>query len=1068
MTKMIPAMKSAVLKNLQSCFLVMSVASAGFAQSAGGLYSEPGISPDGSKVAFVSGGDIWEVPASGGNAHLLVAHEADESRPLYSPDGKYLAFVSNRTGKGDIYVLSFSDGQLNRITYDDAAEELSAWSPDSKQLYFHAAGKDISSMNDVYRVSREGGTPMVVTGDRYANEFFAVPSPDQSAIAFAARGVSSRMWWRKGSSHLDHAEIWLYHIKDAANKSTDYQRFTEPGARDSWPMWAKDGKSIFYISDRNGHENVWTKAPGGQAQALTTFKDGRVLWPSIDKHGAYIVFERDFEIWKYDIAARKAAKVPIVLTGVSTGHAISHLRESSGFREMSVSADGKKVAFIFHSHVFAASVQDAGNAVLVSGDKGIENKVVWNPAGNKLVYSSWRDEKSSLYQYDFATGKETRLTSGGEDEGPLFSRNGQWLAYLRDGRELRVINTKTGSDQLLYRGYFGNTAMFRDNSLAWSPDSKWIAFISHGDKALRNVSVIPVSGGKVTPVSFLANSNSGNVCWSPDGKSIYFTTSQRTEDVRIAKVDLVPPAVTDYAEDRFMGLFKDSKGDTARKKGEGVLKDSVQVVADGIRERMSLLPLDISVGSMAISPDGKQLLLSASVAGQQHLFTYATGSATGRSSAALRQLTTTSGMKSDAVYSADGKSIYYLEQGRLYVMPLESRTPRPIAVAAELDVDFHAEKMMVAAQAWKTLQAGFYDSAFHGVNWKSVYTRFKPYISKVKTPAELYRTINLMIGELNASHTGISGGGGFGESTTAHLGLRFDRTEYEKNGKLKITEVVEQGPAGITGKIKTGDYLLAINGTTINGSTNIDQLLDNQLGHKISLSVGDAKGANAADVAVSPVNMAAMKRLLYRQWVNEQRDYVSKVSGGKLGYVHMYDMGQPSLDQLYIDLDAENINRQGVVVDVRNNNGGFVNAYAIDVFARKPYMTMTTRGLPSAPARTQLGQRSFGAATVLVTNQHSLSDAEDFTEGYRTLGLGKVVGEPTGGWIIYTSSARLIDGSSMRLPFSRITDHEGKTMELVPRPVDIDVTRPIGESYSGQSVQLDAAVKELLKELNTK
>jgi Periplasmic protease len=1057
------------LKAFVCLHLLMPLASAGIPQSptTSGLYAEPGISPDGSTIAFVSGGDIWQVPATGGTAHLLVAHQADESRPIYSPDGKYLAFQSDRTGKGDIYVLSLSDGRLTRLTYDDAVEEPSGWSPDSRMIYFHTSGKDISSMNDVYRVSREGGTPMVVTGDRYANEFFAVPSPDQSAIAFAARGISSRQWWRKGSSHLDHAEIWLYHIKDGANQASDYEPFTGPGARDIWPMWSKDGKSIYYVSDRNGQENIWMKSIGGQPQALTDFKDGRVLWPTIDKNSTTIVFERDFEIWKYDIAARKPVKLSISLSGVNTSHAITHLKESSGFSDMTISGDGKKVAFIFHSHVFAASAQDGGHAIQVSGNNGIESSIVWNPTGNKLVYSSWREGKCSLYQYDFMTSKESRLTTGGDDTGPVYSGNGQWLAYLRNGKELRVINTKTGNDRLLYRGYFGNMAMFRSNIMAWSPDNKWLAFIAHGDKSLRNVWVVPVTGGKATQVSFLANSNSGNLCWSPDGQSIYFTTNQRTEMVRVARVDLVPPVRNDFTEDRFYSLFKENKGDTARRKTDAPLKDSVRIVAAGIRERMSLLPLDISVGSMTISPDGKQLLISTSVAGQQHLFTFATSQANRRGGAALKQLTTTGGMKTDAVFDAAGKTIYYLEQGRLYRMPLESRTPHPVSITAELDVDFETEKMMVAEQAWKTLQIGFYDSAFHGVDWDGVYTRFKPFVSKVKTPAELYRTINLMIGELNASHTGISAGGsgGMGESTTAHLGLLFDRSTYEKSGRLKISEVVELGPADITGKIKTGDYLLAINGSPVNSKTNIDQLLENQLDRKITLTIGNDKGATT-QVAVSPVNMAAEKRLLYRQWVHAQREYVDKISHGKLGYVHMYDMGQPSLDQLYIDLDAENINRQGVVVDVRNNNGGFVNAYAIDVFARKPYMTMTTRGLPSAPARTQLGQRSLGAATILLTNQHSLSDAEDFTEGYRTLGLGKVVGEPTGGWIIYTSSARMIDGSSMRLPFSRITDHAGKTMELVPRPVDIEVRRPIGESYSGKSVQLDIAVKELLNQLN--
>jgi len=192
---------------------------------------------------------------------------------------------------------------------------------------------------------------------------------------------------------------------------------------------------------------------------------------------------------------------------------------------------------------------------------------------------------------------------------------------------------------------------------------------------------------------------------------------------------------------------------------------------------------------------------------------------------------------------------------------------------------------------------------------------------------------------------------------------------------------------------------------------------------------------------------------------------VAKVSGGRLGYVHMIDMGSGSLAQLFVDLDTENHSREGVVVDVRNNNGGFVNAYAIDVFARRGYMFMTRRGFPSSPARTQLGQRALEAPTILVTNQHSLSDAEDFTEGYRALKLGKVVGEPTAGWIIYTSNTTLIDGTSIRLPFIRITSSDGKLMELAPRPVDVPVVRPIGESYTGRDVQLDTAVRELIKQL---
>jgi C-terminal processing protease CtpA/Prc len=206
---------------------------------------------------------------------------------------------------------------------------------------------------------------------------------------------------------------------------------------------------------------------------------------------------------------------------------------------------------------------------------------------------------------------------------------------------------------------------------------------------------------------------------------------------------------------------------------------------------------------------------------------------------------------------------------------------------------------------------------------------------------------------------------------------------------------------------------------------------------------------------------------MYRQWVERNRDYVAKASNGRLGYVHMFDMSTNSLNQLHIDLDAENYAKDGVVIDIRNNSGGFVNVYAIDVFARRTYLTMTLRGLSGTPARTVLGQRALNRPTILVTNQHSLSDAEDFTEGYRTLRLGQVIGEPTAGWIIYTWGQSLIDGTSFRLPRMKITANDGANMERNPRPVDLEVTRPIGETLTTRDSQLDAAVRELLKQLNT-
>lgn len=1065
-------------------------------------FTEPALAPDRKEIAFVSGGDIWTVPAAGGTASLLVSHPANESRPLYSPDGRQLAFVSTRSGNGDIYVLTLGSGELRRITFDDGLDQLDGWSHDGRWLYYSSTSREISGMNDLFRVNLDGGTPMQVSADRYTNEFFSAPSPDGRTLAFTARGIASGQWWRKGHSHIDESEVWLLRSFDSGG---NYERVTAAGgAKEMWPMWGAAGRSLFYVSDRsdagnrNGAQNIWAATPGRQDyRRVSNFTSGRVLWPSISYDGREIVFEHDFHIWKLDTESGKTTDVPITLRGAAAGPAIEHLRLSDRISELQLSPDGKKVAFVVHGEVFAASSADGGDAARVTSTPVEEYQITWAPDSRRLVYVSDRDGTPHLFLYDFNNNSETQLTRDtGDDSTPRFSPDGKSLAFIRNAKELRVLEMAAKKERVVATGAFERPPIISDRPFVWSPDNKWLAFMAIGENQFRNVHVVPVESGTNRPISFLANVFSNTVSWSPDGAFVLFDTGQRTETIQLARVDLLPRTPR-FREDQFRDLFKEetprnvtpatrpeplpaspepprdlpspspSPGATASPEDKKPTAKPVQISFEEIRRRLSLLPVGIDVNYQTISPDGKWVAMIASAANQENIYIYSLDELS-RDPVVSKQLTSTPGSKSSAQFSPDSKEIFYLENGRIGVVNLEGKA-RSLAVTAEMDVDFSREKREVFNQAWSYLRDFFYDPNYHGANWQEVRAEYEPLIVGARTPDEMRRLLQLMIGELNASHLGASPPASANQASTGRLGLRFDRREYEVAGHLKITEVIALSPAAISGSVKPGDYLLAVDGRPLDGRTNLDEILSYKIGRRVVLTIANSTdGEGKHDVAVRPVNGATEKALLYRAWVDRNREYVSRISNGRLGYVHMFDMSSASLTQLYVDLDAENHARDGVVIDIRNNNGGFVNVYAIDVLARRGYLTMTLRGLDGSPARTVLGQRALGRPTILVTNQHSLSDAEDFTEGYRALHLGEVVGEPTAGWIIYTWGQTLIDGTNFRLPRMKITANDGTDMERHPRPVDVEVIRPVGETLTGRDSQLDAAVSELLKQLGAR
>lgn len=1047
--------------------LLLAATTSVFGQSV--YMTEPSLSPDRTEIAFVSGGDIWTVGSEGGAARLLVSHAANETRPMFSPDGKWLAFVSNRTGNGDIYLLEVETGSLRRVTFDDSADNLDAWSRDGKWLYFSSSSRDIAGMNDIFRVPAAGGMPMLVSADRYTSEFQSTPLADGS-IVFAARGNSAAQWWRRGRSHLDESELW--------QKNGDtYTQLTQRGAKQNWPMATADGSRIYFVSDRTGPQNLWLLKKGGQARAITSFTDGRVLWPSLSYDGSEIVFERNFKLWKMKTDGGRPAELAVTLRGASTSPAIERVNPAPQIGEMALSPDGKKVAVTARGEIFAGSSKEGGDASRVTRSVAPESFVAWSPDSKKIVYSSERGGAMNLFQYDFTTEAETQLTQGNSNDiSATFAPDGKSLAFVRDARSIVVYDVEKKTERELCRLYT-DPAPLGGDSFKWSPDGKWIAFLTSApeNRSFTNISVVPASGGTPRQISFLSNSNAGSLEWAPDGSYILYGSSQRTEEGVLARIDL-KLRTPRFREDQFRDLFKQenprdrpatppaSPQPTPAAAPSPEKKDdskATEIVFEDIRKRLSFFSTGVNNNGAIISPDGKTLLILASAEGQFNFYTMPLDELATDTSA--RQLTSTPGFKSQAQFSPDSKEVYFVENGRVNIVSLDRREVRPLNVGVELTVNFAQEKMEVFKQGWRYMRDHFYDEKYHGTDWNAVKTTYEPYIASARTMDEVRRLMNMMVGELNASHLGVGGPSGFTATTVGKLGLRFDRAEFENNGKLKVTEIITLSPAAVSKSIAVGDYLLSVDGSPIGAGVNLDELLEGKVGKRVEMEFSSpADGSKKRVVVLKPISTGAEKNLLYRQWVEWNRAYVAQISGGKLGYVHLPDMGQGSLNQLYIDLDTENQSKEGVVVDIRNNNGGFINPYVIDVLARRGYLTMKERGLWAVPGRSQLGQRALEKPTVLVINQHSLSDAEDLTEGYKALKLGKVVGEPTSGWIIFTWNTNLFDGTSLRLPRQLIAGADGKNMELNPRTPDVSVTRLIGETFTGKDSQLDRAVKELL------
>jgi tricorn protease len=1015
----------------------------------------PDISPDGKLVAFSYFGDIWLVEAIGGVARPVTMHEAHDVNPCFSPDGKWIAFSSNRNGGYDVFVIGVHGGKVRRLTYDSSAETVVGWTPDSKGVIFASArSTDYPQGIDLYTVPVEGGTEKLLVRDAKEGAI----SPKGDAIAYV-RGQGT--WYRKGYRGSSNDDIWV-----ANPDGTNHRRFTDFNGQDTAPMWSADGRQIFYVSEQFGGQAniVCADAPqAGSASAtakpkqVTFHQDDSVRRARMSANGEWIVYECGADLWVVPTKGGSPRKLAIEVHAEEKSNSERTVTLTNGITEFAPSPDEKNVVVVAHGDLFLMPLPGGGKARQLTNNPAYDHNVTWAPDGKSIIFASDRSGHEDLYLLqpddpehpelvEAHRFKTKQLTNTPEAEiGAGFSPDGKKVAFIRSGK-LWTMNPD-GSDQKA----IVDAVQVIDYD--WSPDSKWFVYARLDGSFSCDLFIVPAAGGESKNITRYATYNS-DVTWSSTGQKIAFV-SQRRGGQFMYVLSLQRPAV-----------------EKAPAAPYDIEWDEVHLRATEVS------PYPAESGS--ISPDGSKVAFRSSGTGGDDLYVAnSDGSGVSRLTTgnvgprAMHWSKRLPGMiyfldRAGNLRGARGSSAFSGPGGPSGRSPLADLSPLDAAripFSAKVTVRRDEEFTEMFDQSWRALADNFYDPKLHGSDWKAVREKYRPLVQHTTQREDLYALISLMMGELNASHLGITGFGPTPEEMTADLGLIYDPSF--KGPGLKIAEVLKRGPADKRGlNLKAGEVIVAIDRTDLTEQTNLSKMLNGKANEVVALDVlanpaGDARDPkNRRRVEVRAADRKEIQELMYDRWVQKNADRVTQQSKGTLGYVHIPSMDEAGLEKFKRALYSENFDKEAIVIDVRNNGGGFTHDQVLNYLTGKEHTFFRQRdGGEGMVMRSY--DRKWTKPMIVLTNNRSFSDAEIFPHAFRALGLGKVVGQPTGGMVIGTSAIRLIDGSVFRVPRTGVFTAKGVNMEREGVVPDVIVEQTPDELAKGVDSQIEKAVQVL-------
>jgi tricorn protease len=1091
-----------------SCFLLAALfvgltAFPAFGQEPIRMARTPDISPDGKEVAFSYLGDIWVVPSIGGRARQVTSHPAHDINPVFSPDGENIAFSSNRHGSYDIYVVSKDGGKPRRLTFDSASELVCSWSPDGKQILFASTkNTEFPPGYELYTVPVEGGMAHRVSAAEGKEGVF---SPKGDQIAYV-RGPGS--WYRKGYRGSSNDDVWICNADGTNNR-----RLTDFVGQDGSPMWSADGKCVYYVSECHGTPanivclpadatNLLASA-SDKSQAsvkpkqITFHKEDGVRRARIGGNGKWIVYECGADLWvvgtEEGSTPRKLAVEVFADDKVNSERVVTF---TSGATEFAVSPDEKFVAFAVYGKLFLMPIAPNAKVTQLTDSPHNDHGIAWAPDSSKIVFLSDRTGRDEMWLLEaddpehpkFTEAhrfKETKLTDTPDAEsGVNFAPDGKRVAFLRSGK-LWTMKPDKDPKNRDEKVVVNEVEVF---DYEWSPDSRWFVYARRDGSFASELYVVPATGptagNPARNITRYATYN-GDVTWSADGKKLAFRSERRGN-----------------ANLYVLSLQKQMASGVSEK--PPLIPGMANVEFDWDDIHLRARPVTpISAEEAAISPDGSKVAFRASSGREADLWVASTSGGqlvrvtTGNQQPTLIQWSKRKsplGGTLDLIYFLDGGGHIHLARPGSADSPRSqgtgrggsrdggprdpeppAGTPRPSGSGGDtaqlpfkIKMTVRAEELYTEMfdQSWRYLAENFYDCKFHDVNWDSVREKYRPLVKHVGQKEDLYALLYLMMGELNASHLGISGFATVPEETTADLGLLFDES-YRGKG-LKVAEVLKRGPADRRGlKLKAGDYVVAIDGVDVTEKTDLSKLLNGKVDEPVVLQVADSPDADAKArrrVEIQAVSRERVAPLVYDRWVEKNAKRVAELSQGKLGYIHIPSMDEAGMDRFVRALYSDNFDKEAIVLDVRFNGGGFTHDQVLNYLGAHEHTFFKQRdggeGFVLRPY-----DRKWTKPVVLLINNRSYSDAEIFPNAFRTLGLGKLVGQPTGGFVIGTAAVRLVDGSVFRIPRIGVFTAKGVNMEKEGVRPDVLVEEHPDQLAKGVDVQLDKAVEVLTEEV---